>query len=148
MTQSIFHQKPVSCVSALDKRRLESLIAGHLNGQCALTLNPSVEKVLRRLRSAELVVPPEDVPRDLVTMNSTVILVDPISCEQWKVTVVYPEDHEPEKSFWSILSPTGSALFGLRIYDAADVKRGDRLTEGWVVADIPFQPEMRGWTTL
>ena len=20
--------------------------------------------------------------------------------------------------------------------------------EGWVVAEIPFQPEMRGWTTL
>ncbi len=92
--------------------------------------------------------PPEDVPRDLVTMNSTVSLVDPIACEQWEVTVVYPEDHEPEKNHWSILSPVGSALFGLRIYEPADVKRGDRLTEGWVVADIPFQPEMRGWMSL
>ncbi len=145
---STFHRKPVSCVSALDKRRLEALIACRTGDQCALTRNPSAEKVLRRLHSAELVVPPEDVPRDLVTMNSTVVLVDPIACEQWEVTLVYPEDHEPEKSYWSILSPVGSAVFGLRIYDAADVKRGDRITEGWVVADIPFQPEMRGWTTL
>lgn len=92
--------------------------------------------------------PPEDVPRDLVTMNSTVRLVDPIACEQWEVTLVYPEDHDPEKDNWSILSPVGSALFGLRIYDAADVKRSERPMEGWVVADIPFQPEMRGWVSL
>ena len=112
------------------------------------TLSPSAKTLLRRLRSAELAVPPEDVPRDLVTMNSTVRLVDPIACEQWEVTLVYPEDHEPEKGNWSILSPVGSALFGLRIYDAADVKRSERPMEGWVVADIPFQPEMRGWVSL
>lgn len=145
---SIFHRKPVSCVSALDKRRLESLIARRTGGRSALTLSPSAEKVLHRLRSAELVVPPEDVPRDLVTMNSTVILVDPIACEQWEVTLVYPEDHEPAKNLWSVLSPIGSAVFGLRLYDAADVKRSDRSTESWMVADIPFQPEMRGWTNL
>jgi len=143
---SIFRRKPASCVSTLDKRRLELLIERHFGGQQALT-SPA-EKLLLRLNSAELVVPPEDVPRDLVTMNSTVSLVDPIACEQWEVTVVYPEDHEPEKSHWSVLSPVGSALFGLRIYEPADVKRGDRLTEGWVVADIPFQPEMRGWMSL
>ena len=140
------HRKPIVCVSALDKRRLESLIERHARGQDVLA--PSAEKLLNRLRSAELVVPPEDVPRDLVTMNSTVSLVDPIACEHWEVTVVYPEDHKPEKSHWSILSPVGSALFGLRLHETADVKRGDRPSEGWVVADIPFQPEMRGWMSL
>ena len=143
---SIAHPKPIFCVSALDKSRLELLIERHFTGQ--RTLAPSAEKLLLRLRSAELVVQPEDVPRDLVTMNSTVSLVDPIACEQWEVTVVYPEDHEPERSHWSVLSPVGSALFGLRLYEAADVKRGDRRMESWVVADIPFQPEMRGWMTL
>ena len=144
--KSIYRRAPVTCVSALDKKRLESLIESHFSGEQAQT--PSAEKILRRLRSAELVVPPEDVPRDLVTMNSTVCLVDPIVCEQWEVTLVYPEDHAPEKNHWSILSPVGSGLFGYRIYDATDVKRGDRPMEGWVVADIPFQPEMRGWTSL
>ena len=143
---SIVHRKPIACVSALDKSRLELLIERHFSGQRALI--PSAEKLLRRLRSAELVVQPEDVPRDLVTMNSTVSLVDPIACEQWEVTLVYPEDHEPERNYWSILSPVGSAVFGLRVYDPVDIKRSDRVAEGWVVADIPFQPEMRGWTTL
>lgn len=143
---SIVHRKPIACVSALDKSRLELLIERHFSGQRALI--PSAKNLLRRLRSAELVVQPEDVPRDLVTMNSTVSLVDPIACEQWEVTVVYPEDHAPERNHWSILSPVGSALFGLRLYEATDVKRGDRRTEGWVVAGIPFQPEMRGWMSL
>ena len=143
---SMLHRNRVACVSMLDKNRLEQLIGRRFSGQH--TLMPAVEKVLNRLRSAERVVQPEDVPRDLVTMNSTVSLVDPIACEHWEVTVVYPEDHEPETNHWSILSPVGSALFGLRLYDAADVKRGDRLSEGWVVADIPFQPEMRGWMSL
>ena len=143
---STVRPKPIACVSSLDKNRLELLIKRRFSGQRSLM--PSAEKLLRRLHSAELVVQPEDVPRDLVTMNSTVSLVDPIACEQWEVTVVYPEDHEPEKNHWSILSPVGSALFGLRLYETADVRRGDRRGEGWVVADIPFQPEMRGWMSL
>ena len=144
--EALLYPKPVSCVSALDKCRLESLIERSFRGRASL--NRPAENILRRLRSAELVVSPEDVPRDLVTMNSTVSLVDPIACEQWEVTLVYPEDHEPEKSYWSILSSVGSALFGLRIYDSADVKRNDRPFAAWVVADIPFQPEKRGWLSL
>lgn len=143
---SIVHRKPASCVSTLDKRRLELLIERRFGGRRGLS-RPA-ERLLHVLHSAELVVPPEDVPRDLVTMNSTVSLVDPIAGEQWQVTVVYPEDHEPENSHWSILSPVGAALFGLRLYEPADVKRGDRQTEGWIVADIPFQPEMRGWMSM
>lgn len=144
--ETISPRKQISCVSALDKSRLESMIERRFDGEH--TLSPPAKALLRRLRSVDLVVPPEDVPRDLVTMNSTVRLVDPIACEQWEVTLVYPEDHEPEKGNWSILSPVGSALFGLRIYDTANVKRSERPMEGWVVADIPFQPEMRGWVSL
>ena len=138
--------KTLTCVSALDKRRLESLIARSFTGENALS--PSASRVLRRLRTADLVVPPDDVPRDLVTMNSTVSLVDPISCEHWEITLVYPEEQDTAQNSWSVLSPIGSALFGLRIYDPADVKRDDRPTSNWVVSGIPFQPETRGWMTM
>lgn len=143
---SLFQRKAPGCVSALDKSRLEALIERRFADHHELPA--PAETILRRLRSAELVVRPEEVPRDLVTMNSTVSLVDPIACEQWELTLVYPEDHEPEKNHWSILSPVGSAVFGLRIYDAAEIRRSDRPREGWVVADIPFQPELRGWLSL
>jgi regulator of nucleoside diphosphate kinase len=138
--------KALTCVSALDKRRLESLIERTFAGEGALS--SSASRVLRRLRTADLVVQPDDVPRDLVTMNSTVRLVDPISCDQWEVTLVYPEEHDPGQNSWSVLSPVGSAVFGLRIYEAAEVKREDLPTSSWIVADIPFQPETRGWLTM
>ena len=138
--------KSLTCVSALDKRRLESLIERVFTGENALS--PAASRVLRRLRTADLVVPPDDVPRDLVTMNSTVRLVDPISCEHWEITLVYPDEHDPGQNSWSVLSPIGSALFGLRIYEAAEVTREDLPASSWVVADIPFQPETRGWMLM
>ena len=138
--------KALTCVSALDKRRLESLIERSFTGENALS--PSASRVLRRLRTADLVVPPDDVPRDLVTMNSMVSLVDPISCENWEITLVYPEEQDPEQNCWSVLGPIGSELFGLRIYDTADITREDRPMSNWVVSGIPFQPETRGWMTM
>ena len=135
-----------SCVSALDKERLESLIERGFRGESAL--NESASKVLRRLRTADLVVPPDDVPRDLVTMNSTVTLADTISGTHWEITLVYPEEHDATENCWSILSPVGSAVFGLRLYDHADIRRDDLPGAEWVVAYLSFQPETRGWMTL
>ena len=143
--QPMFPNNTVRCVSALDKSRLEALIEREFSGR---PLSPSATTVLQRLRTAELVVQPEDVPRDLVTMNSTVTLVDPISCEQWELTLVYPEEHDPDDNCWSILSPVGAEVFGHRIYDATRVKRAGAESAGWVVADIPFQPEARNWMTM
>lgn len=138
--------KTPSCVSALDKGRLESLIERGFRGKTAL--DASASKVLRRLRTADLVVPPDDVPRDLVTMNSTVTLADAISGTQWEITLVYPEEHDVAENCWSILSPVGSAVFGLRLNDHADVRRNDLPGAEWVAAEISFQPEKWGWMTL
>ena len=141
-----YGRRALTCVSALDKSRLESLIERQFGD--GAPLSPAAEKVLQRLRTAELVVQPGDVPRDLVTMNSTVRLVDPIYCERWEVTVVYPEDHDPEDDRWSILSPIGAELYGRRVYDAVNVNREDQPRAGWVIADIAFQPEACEWMSL
>ena len=138
--------KTPSCVSALDKERLESLIERGFRGESAL--NESASKVLRRLRTADLVVPPDEVPRDLVTMNSTVTLADAISGTQWEITLVYPKEHDAADNCWSILSPVGSAVFGLRLHAHVEARRNDLPEADWVVADISFQPETRGWMTM
>lgn len=139
------YYKPLSCVSVLDRRRLEALIEKAFSGR---ELSQPAITVLKRLRTAELVVKPEDVPRDLVTMNSTVKLADPISSDELELTLVYPEDHDPEESCWSILSPIGSELFGRRIYEPTRVRLADGEAPRWVVADIPFQPEANDWMSL
>ena len=138
--------KVVKCVSALDKSRLESVIERSYRGESALSTSAS--RVLRCLRTADIVVEPEDVPRDLVTMNSVITLYDPISGTRWEVTLVYPEEHDTAENCWSVLSPVGSALFGLRLYDHADVKCNDQPLAEWIVAEISFQPETCGWMTM
>lgn len=135
-----------TCVSALDKNRLESLIERSFSGEHAL--NAAASMVLRRLRTASSVVAPDDVPRDLITMNSTVALVDPVSGARWEVTLVYPEDHDPAENSWSVLSPVGAALFGLRVGDTTSALREDMPEARWLVAAVPFQPEARGWLTM
>ena len=138
--------KVVNCISALDKSRLESMIERSYRGESALS--SSASRVLRRLRTADFVVEPEDVPRDLVTMNSAVTLCDPISGTRWEVTVVYPEEHDTAENSWSVLSPVGAALFGLRLHDHVDIKRKDQPLADWIVAEISFQPETCGWMTM
>jgi len=141
----MIYNKLLRCVSALDKARLEVLIERVFSGR-ELSL-PAIT-VLQRLRTADLVVDPADVPRDLVTMNSIVKLADPISSDEWELTLVYPEEHDPEEQCWSVLSPIGSALFGHRIYEPTGVRLQDDEAARWVVADISFQPEANNWMTL
>ncbi len=131
----------VSCVSLLDKSRLEQMIASRF---CGSPLSPQAQRVLKLLQEADFAVLPDDVPRDLVTMNSTVHLVDPIRSEEWDVTLVYPEEHDPAGNRWSILSTVGAELFGKRRYEPVRAKREDLPQADWVVADIPFQPEASG----
>lgn len=141
----MFHSKSLNCVSVLDKGRLEALIERLFDGR---ELSPPAMTVLRRLRTADLVVAPEDVPRDLVTMNSTVRLADPMSSDEWELTLVYPEEHDPEEDCWSVLSPVGAALFGHRLYESTRARRLPCETTRWIVAGIPFQPEASDWMTL
>lgn len=129
------------CVSALDEERLTPLIERiYADGN---ELNAAASMVLRRLRTSRRLTP-DAIPADLVTMNSTIRLESPDTGESREVTLVYPEDHDPQESCWSVLSPLGAALFGLRIGAVATLPDGAR----WTVAAIPFQPEARGWLTM
>lgn len=141
----MFHSRSLRCVSALDKGRLEALIERVFDGR---ELSPSARTVLHRLRTADLVVEPENVPRDVVTMNSTVRLADPMSGDAWELTLVYPEEHDPEENCWSVLSPVGAGLFGHRIFEPTQVRQPEQDALRWIVADIPFQPEASNWMTL
>lgn len=64
------------------------------------------------------VVPDEEVPADVVTMNATVrVRTKPsrVGSQQW--TLVYPEQADFDNNRLSILAPLGTALLGYRVGD-------------------------------
>jgi len=138
--------RPAGCISALDQVRLEALIERTFGPDKAL--NPAARTVLHRLRNAATIAQPEQIPPGLVTMNSTVRLVDEASGRVWEVTLVYPEDHDPDESCWSVLNPVGAAIFSLCIGDVAEIAAEDGTVSRWRIESIPFQPEARSFLTM
>lgn len=144
--QSRSSGKAAGCISAVDQERLIALIERSFNNE--QSLDPAASAVLRRLRTAGVIVGPNLIPPDLVTMNSTVSLVDEVSGKPWEIMLVYPEDHDPAEACWSVLTPVGAAVFGLSVGDVAEMKNVDGSVTRWRIAGIPFQPEARGFLAM
>lgn len=88
-----------------------------------------------RLEDAERV-SNEQTPRYLVTMNSTVDLLDLASGKLRRVTLAYPEDCELIPDGISVLEPLGVELLGHRIGDTF-YKGGRKIR----INTIVYQPE-------
>ena len=89
-----------------------------------------------------MVVPGRRVPRDVVTMNSQVLLQRLSDPGCMTVTLCYPEDSRP--GFVSVLTPLGSALLGQRVCAVARWwPPTGREVQARVLA-LLFQPEASG----
>jgi regulator of nucleoside diphosphate kinase len=99
-------------------------------------------KLDAELRRAQIV-SPEDVPRDVVTMNSKVVLYDLDTDEREIFTLVYPWHADAENNRVSVLAPIGTALIGARVGDVVQwpVPAG---TLRFRVEELVFQPESEG----
>ena len=53
------------------------------------------------------------VPPQLITMNSRVLIADGETHDERTLTLCYPPDTNPDKGFVSVLSPIGTGLLGL-----------------------------------
>lgn len=74
---------------------------------------------MAELLEAELnrasIVSEEQLPKDIVSMNSKVSYVDLDSGKESVITLVYPHDANTEENKISVLAPIGSALIGLKV---------------------------------
>ena len=138
--------RPVGCISALDRERLETLIERTFTRDQAI--HPTARAVLQRLRNPGAVARPEQIPPGVVTMNSTVRLVAEAGDEVREITLVYPEDPDPEESCWSVFHPVGAAVFGLCVGECVDLPATAGGVVRWRIAEVPFQPEARGFLSM
>ena len=93
-------------ISTTDLERLQPVFDGNDT--------PAAELLDFELRRATIV-PPHEVPPDVVTMNTDVIYEDVDNAMQRRVRVVLPHDADPKHGHISVLAPIGSALLGLRV---------------------------------
>jgi regulator of nucleoside diphosphate kinase len=89
------------------------------------------------------VVDPQRVPKNVVTMNSTVKLRDLDTKELETYTLVFPEEADIANYKLSVLAPVGTAILGQHV---GDVLRW-RVPDGWrrlKVERVLYQPERVG----
>ena len=101
-----------------------------------------LEKLQMELSRAEIV-SPQNVPGGVITMNSTVCLLDLDTGEEEIYTLVFPEDAELGQGKISILAPIGTAMLGYEVGDVFEweVRAGKRRLR---VEKILYQPEASG----
>jgi len=120
--------------------RLTELIDG-------LRLSPKANQVNLDLLEKELyravLVDPPNIPRDVITMNSKVIITDTESGEKTTYTLVFPSAANISENKLSIMAPLGMALLGYRTGDIIEwpVPSGVRKLK---VDEIIYQPEAAG----
>ena len=90
------------------------------------------------------VVAPEEIPPNVVTMNSTVQFTIAETGKDFCLTLVYPRDMDGSADRVSIFAPVGSALLGLSVGDelAWPGPGGKSMTVK--VKSIIYQPESAG----
>lgn len=89
------------------------------------------------------VVEPEQIPPDVVTMNSRVRVTDLNTMESCIYTVVFPSGADARRKRISVLGSLGSALLGRRVGDEVEYTSSAG-TERCRIEEILYQPEAAG----
>jgi len=89
------------------------------------------------------IVSSSDIPKDVITMNSQVCLVDQSTQKEEVFTLVFPQDADISQGRISVLAPIGTAMLGYRVGQVFQwkVPVGERTLK---VKEILYQPEAVG----
>jgi len=127
-------------ITEFDKTRLEELltVAEQFGGHDRKDLNALAGELKRGK-----VVPSNQVPPDVVTMNSKVSLRDTDSGETMTYRLVFPKDADVDQGAISVLAPVGMAILGYAVGDVVEwpVPSGVRRLS---IEKVLYQPEAAG----
>jgi regulator of nucleoside diphosphate kinase len=128
-------------ISEFDMKRLKGLIK-FAEERWDKRAVQYLEELDEELDRAE-VVKPEEIPTDVITMNSTFRLSDLDSGEEVVYTLVFPAKADSTTGKISILAPIGTAVLGYRVGDTIEweVPAGLKRLR---VDEVVYQPEAAG----
>ncbi len=101
------------------------------------------ESLSELLQGAELLAPRE-LPPQVVTMHSHLLVEDPTSGIRQELTLSYPIDADPAQGRVSVLSPVGTSLLGLEEGETATWLTPDGRRHALRLVRILYQPEASG----
>ena len=127
-------------ITDYDMKRLKELI------MVAREFGNESEKYLKELEN-ELergkVVNSQDIPNNIITMNSKIRLQDIDNQEEMIYRLVFPNNADANKGKISILAPIGTALLGYKVGDTIEWKVPGGMAK-LKVEEILYQPEAAG----
>jgi regulator of nucleoside diphosphate kinase len=100
-------------ISRTDAARLRDLIAARARVARDQDHLDELAAELERARIAD----PEDLPADVITIDTSVRVLDLVSGERRELTVVLPVQSDASAGRISVLAPLGTALLGYRVGD-------------------------------
>ncbi|MGD9578717.1 MAG: nucleoside diphosphate kinase regulator [Syntrophorhabdus sp.] len=124
-------------ITERDMERLQALI--DIGGKKDAAYLERLEEELDRAK----VVDPRDIPDDVVTMNSSVMVKDLDTNEEKTFVLVFPGKANMTENAISILAPVGTALIGYKEGDVIDweVPAGTKRIQ---IIKVIYQPERNG----
>jgi regulator of nucleoside diphosphate kinase len=141
MAKGIMTKEAIIFITEVDLARLRKLIdLARDTGSDANRLY--LDRLEGELERAE-VVNPNDIPRDVVTMRSTVRLKDLDSGKEMVYSLVFPNEADIDEGKISVLAPVGTAMIGYRVGDVIEWEVPSRLRR-LKVEEIIYQPEASG----
>ncbi|EHR5762003.1 nucleoside diphosphate kinase regulator [Vibrio parahaemolyticus] len=123
-------------ISSLDMNRITALLDKMPNIAAELV---ELEAELDRATVLE----PEEMPSNVVTMNSTVEFKFAGEERTMTKTLVYPSELKSSDDI-SIFAPVGSALIGLSVGQKLDWPMPNKQVKTIEIVDITYQPERCG----
>ncbi len=123
-----------------DMKRLRELI------MVARDFGQEEEKYLKELEgelNKAKIMKSQDIPNDVITMNSEIHLLDVSSGEEVVYKLVFPNQANASEYRVSILAPIGTALLGYSVGDVIEWKVPSGIAK-LKVEKILYQPEAAG----
>ena len=130
---------PPIYVTARDRNRLHALLAARRR-----FIPETVRADLRRELGRAIVCGENNIPADVVTMNSRALYRPDPGAEPQSRTLIYDEDHSSVGGTISVLTATGAALLGLRAGSRMPYLTRDGERRVLVLERVAYQPEAQG----
>ncbi|MFG6179316.1 nucleoside diphosphate kinase regulator [Halomonas sp. THAF12] len=128
-------QRPPIIINRLDAERLQRLIDDATDKDLA------VAQLLEEELARGEVLDPENMPDDVVSMNSQVRFSDLSRGRQMIRTLVYPHSLGSVEDGISVMAPIGAALIGLRVGDIIEWPLPNATEARLRIDAIFWQPE-------